>query len=159
MMRDKTLKARMMLDFPIIQKTNKIIILHLILKMMKTILLFLILSFGSICLAQNIRLRAKFYETKIGGIKNQEESNKLLTFDLDKMNLTIYGNPSERFDFYESFEIDEKTFMFPSLDSKGLEFAIEYYIGEDYVYITIQNATENMDGSFDSRMYVCEVLD
>jgi hypothetical protein len=75
------------------------------------------------------------------------------------MNLTIYGNPSERFDFYESFEIDEKTFMFPSLDSKGLEFAIEYYIGEDYVYITIQNATENKDGSFDSRMYVCEVLD
>ena len=95
------------------------------------------------CSAQNIRLRAKFYETKIGETKTQEESNKLLIFDIDKMNLTIYGNPSERFDFYESFEIDEKTFMFPSLDSLGMEFASEYYIGDEFIYITIQKPTEN----------------
>lgn len=126
---------------------------------MKNILFFLFLGVGSICLGQNIRLRAKYYETKNGEIKTQEESNKLLTFDIDKMNLTIYGNPSERFDFYETFEIDEKTFMFPSLDSSGMEFAIEYYIGEDYIYITIQKPTENEDGSFDYRMYVCEILE
>jgi hypothetical protein len=126
---------------------------------MKTILLFLFLSFGSMCSAQNIRLRAKFYETKIGETKTQEESNKLLIFDIDKMNLTIYGNPSERFDFYESFEIDEKTFMFPSLDSLGMEFAIEYYIGDEFIYITIQKPTENEEGSFDHRMYVCEILE
>ena len=126
---------------------------------MKTIFLFCFLSIGSICHAQNIRLRAKFYETKIGETKTQEESNKLLIFDIDKMNLTIYGNPSERFDFYESFEIDEKTFMFPSLDSLGMEFAIEYYIGDEFIYITIQKPTENEEGSFDHRMYVCEILE
>lgn len=126
---------------------------------MKTIFLFFFLSIGSICHAQNIRLRAKFYETKIGETKTQEESNKLLIFDIDKMNLTIYGNPSERFDFYESFEIDEKTFMFPSLDSLGMEFAIEYYIGDEFIYITIQKPTENEEGSFDHRMYVCEILE
>jgi len=126
---------------------------------MKTIFFFVFLSFGSICFAQNIRLRAKFYETKSGETKTQEESKKLLSFDIDKMNLIIYGNPSERFDFYESFEIDEKTFMFPSLDSLGMEFAIEYYIGDDFIYITIQKPTENEDGSFDYRMYVCEKLE
>jgi hypothetical protein len=126
---------------------------------MKNILLILFLSIGSICLGQNIRLRAKYYVTKVGDNKTQEESNKLITLDIDKMNLTIYGNPSERFDFYETFEVDEKTFMFPSLDSLGKEFAIEYYIGEDFIYITIQNPTENQDGSFDYRMYVCEMLE
>lgn len=126
---------------------------------MKALLFFSIFFVSSIAFGQKIRLRANFYETNTGNIKTQDESDKLLVLDLDNLNLTIYGNPSERFDFYESFNIDENTTMFPSLDENGDEFALEIYLGEDYVYVTIQFPEENELGSFDNRMYVCSVIE
>ncbi len=119
----------------------------------------LFLTMSSMSFAQSIRLRANFYETNIDGEKTQEESDRLLVLDLDKKVITIFGNPSERFDIYESFEIDERTTMFPSIDKDLVEFAIEYYVGDDYYYITIQSIVENESGTFNNRMYVCTLIE
>ena len=78
---------------------------------------------------------------------------------MDKKVITIFGNPSERFDIYESFEIDERTTMFPSIDKDLVEFAIEYYVGDDYYYVTIQSIVENESGTFNNRMYVCTLIE
>jgi hypothetical protein len=121
-------------------------------------ILVLVLAFFS-CFqvrAQNIRLRAKFQEIEINGVKTQSESDRLLELDLDEKFLKIYGNPTERFDIYESFEIDEQTFMFPSLDKDGKEYAVELFYSDEYIYITIQNPTENPNSTFDHRQFVCK---
>jgi hypothetical protein len=106
--------------------------------------------------AQNIRLRAKFQEIELNGVKTQSESDRLLELDLDDKFLRIYGNPTERFDIYESFEIDEQTFMFPSLDKDGKEFAIELFYSDEFIFITIQDPAENPNGTFDHRQFVCK---
>ncbi len=110
-------------------------------------------------IGQPIRLRAEYLKGNNGVTKYEEESNKLLVVNFEKMNLIIYGNPNERFDFYDSFEIDDATTMLPALDKDGVEFAIELYLVEKYIYVTIQNATENKFGEFDSRMYICTVIE
>jgi hypothetical protein len=108
--------------------------------------------------AQTLRLRAKFQEIEINGVKTQTESDRLLELNLDDLYLKIYGNPTESFDIYESFEIDENTFMFPSLDKDGKEFAIELFYSDEYIFITIQDPTENSNSTFDHRQFVCKHL-
>jgi hypothetical protein len=91
-------------------------------------------------------------------VKTQTESDRLLELNLDDLFLKIYGNPTESFDIYESFEIDENTFMFPSLDKDGKEFAIELFYSDEYIFITIQDPTENSNSTFDHRQFVCKQI-
>jgi hypothetical protein len=46
--------------------------------------------------------------------------------------------------------------MFPSLDKDGKEFAIELFYSDEYIFITIQDPTENPNGTFDHRQFVCK---
>jgi hypothetical protein len=105
--------------------------------------------------AQSYRYRAVFEEVKVNGKKEQSESKKLIIVNIDDYFVKIYGATTERFDIYETFEINDSTFMFPALDKDGNDFAIELLISGKYTYITIQTPTENELGEFDRRRFVC----
>jgi hypothetical protein len=122
--------------------------------MYKLVFIFLMISnFGQ---AQNFRLRAHYEEVEINGEKQQSESKRLIIFDVTNYKVTLYGFKTEQFDIYEEFEIDDSTFMFPSLDKDGNEFAIELSFLEDYIHVTIQTPTENEVGGFDYREFICK---
>ncbi len=127
---------------------------------MKNILFLIFLTFAPFCLeAQTIRYRAFFEEVKINGKKVQSESKKLIIVNIDDYYVKIFGSETERFDIYETFEINDSTFMFPSLDKKGNDFAIELLFTDKYTYITIQTPTENEVGGFDHRQFVCRKIE
>ena len=119
-------------------------------------LVFIFLFISNIGQAQIFRLRAHYEEVELNGEKQQSESKRLIIFDVTNYKVTLYGFKTEQFDIYEEFEIDDSTFMFPSLDKDGNEFAIELSFTTEYIYVTIQTPTENEVGEFDHRQFVCK---
>lgn len=109
--------------------------------------------------AQSIRYRALFEEVQINGKKEQSESKKLIVVNIDEYFVKIYGAKTEQFDIYETFEINDSTFMFPALDKDGNDFAIELLFSKKYTYITIQTPKENESGEFDRRQFVCKKIE
>ena len=109
--------------------------------------------------AQTFRYRAYFEEVEINGKKVQSESNKLIIVNRDENYVKIFGFETERFDIYETFEINDSTLMFPSLDKNENNFAIELLFTKKYTYLTIQTPTENEVGEFDHRQFVCKKIE
>jgi hypothetical protein len=121
-------------------------------------LLILIIHFQFFANAQEYKFRANFKEVKIENDVKQYESTSILILNLESLTLKVFDNVSETYNIYKSFEIDDHTTMFPSIDKNNNEFAIELDFQEEYIYITIQNATENKIGAYDHIQYVCKRL-
>ena len=126
--------------------------------MKKLFLLLLIIHFQFFANAQEYKFRAKFKEVKIENDVKQYESTSILILNLESLTLKVFDNVSETYNIYKSFEIDDHTTMFPAIDKNNNEFAIELDFQEEYIYLTIQNATENKIGAYDHIQYVCKRL-
>lgn len=125
---------------------------------MKTILIILALTVSTDYFSQVIRLRANYSEVNIQGEKQVEKSKILITLDTANLSLIIYDFHTEKYDLYEDFDFGGGVHMYPGLDKDGNEWAIEYYPGEEWIYLTIQSAIENKNGTFNSTRYACKRL-